>query len=63
MVVKFRRHLATEAEARALVRELFVSAADIEPDDQAKTLTIRVRLMANPSHGKAIAALFNDLNQ
>jgi hypothetical protein len=63
MVVLLRRHLATEAEARALVRELFVSAADIEPDDQAKTLTIKVHRMANPSHDKAIAALFNDLNQ
>lgn len=63
MVVLLRRHLATEAEARALVRELLVSAADIEPDDLAKTLTIRVHRMANPSHDKAIAALLNDLNQ
>ncbi len=50
MVVLLRRHLATQAEARALVRELLVSAADIEPDDAAQTLTIRVHRMAKPSH-------------
>ena len=61
MVALLRRHLAKEAEARALVRELFVSAADIEPDDVAKTLTIKVHRMANPAHDKAVAALLDDL--
>jgi len=61
MVALLRRHLSKEAEARALVRELLVSDADIEPDDTAKTLTIRIHRMANPSHDKAVAALLNDL--
>ena len=61
MVVLLRRHLGKEAEARALVRELFVSDADIEPDDTAKTLTIRIHRMANPSHDKAVAELLNEL--
>ena len=63
MVGLLRRHLAKEAEARALVRELLVSDADIEPDDLAKTLTIRVHRMANPSHDKAIAALLKELTE
>ena len=46
LVALLKRHLNKEEEARALVRELFVTAADIEPNDAAKTLTIR-----NPSHG------------
>jgi len=63
MVALLRRHLTKEAEARALVRELLVSSADIEPDDLAKTLTIRIHRMANPAHDKAVAALLDDLNQ
>ncbi len=61
MVSLLRRHLAKEAEARALVRELFVSDADIEPDPVAKTLTIRIHRMANPSHDKAVAAPLDEL--
>jgi len=61
MVALLRRHLAKEAEARALVRELFVSCADIQPDDVANTLTIKVHRMANPAHDKAVAALLGDL--
>ena len=56
-----QKHLRREDEARALVRELLVSSADIEPDDNAKTVTIRVHRMASPVHDKAIAALLHDL--
>lgn len=61
VVALLRRHLNKEDEARALVRELFVSAADIEPNDAAKTLTIKIHRMANPVHDKAIAALLEEL--
>jgi hypothetical protein len=61
VVALLRRHLNKEDEARALVRELFVSAADIEPDDAAKTLTIKIHRMANPVHDKAITALLEEL--
>ena len=56
-------HLKKEDEARARVRELFVSSADIEPDPSAKTLTIRIHRMACPAHDKAVEALLNDLNE
>jgi len=55
-------HLNKEAEARALIRELLVSAADIEPDETAGTLTVRIHRMACPAHDTAIAALLQDLN-
>ena len=58
-----RRHLKKEEEARALVRELFVSAADIEPDNAAKTLTIRIHRMASPAHDVAISALLAELSE
>jgi hypothetical protein len=61
LVALLKPHLNKEEEARALVRELFVTAADIEPNDAAKTLTIRIHRMAAPVHDKAIAALLQDL--
>jgi hypothetical protein len=63
MVALLRRHLQNEAEARALIRDLLVASADIEPDDLAKTLTIRIHHMANPAQNKAVAALLDDLNE
>jgi hypothetical protein len=63
LVGLLRPHLKKEEEARALVRELFVTSADIEPNDAAKTLTIRVHRMAAPVHDKAIAALLEDLTK
>jgi hypothetical protein len=63
MVGLLRRHLKNEADARALVRDLLVASADIEPDDLAKTLTIRIHHMANPAQNKAVAALLDDLTE
>jgi hypothetical protein len=63
MVALLRRHLKNEAEARALIRDLFVASADIEPDGRAKTLTIRIHRMANPAQDKAVAGLLDELTQ
>jgi transposase-like protein len=63
LVGLLRPHLAKEEEARALVRELFVSSADLEPNEQENTLTIRIHRMASPAHDKAISALLTELNQ
>ena len=38
-----RKHLANETEARALIREWFVSSVDSLPDDAAGTLEIHIR--------------------
>jgi hypothetical protein len=63
MVGMLRPHLAKEEEARALLRELFVSAADLRPDPGENTLHVRVHRMASPVHDRAIAALLKQLNQ
>ena len=63
MVAPLRRHLKNDDEARALIRDLFVASADIEPDDHAKILTIRIHRMANPKQDKAIAGLLDELTQ
>ena len=63
LVALLRRHLKNEDEARALIRDLFVASADIEPDERAKTLTIRIHRMANPAQDRAIAGLLEELTQ
>lgn len=63
LVGLLRPHLAKEEEARALIRELFVSGADLEPDEQNNRLYIRIHRMACPAHDKAIGALLNDITQ
>jgi hypothetical protein len=62
LVGLLRKHLANEAQARALIRELFVSSADLLPDDAAGTLNIRIHRMASPVHDRAIVLLLQDLN-
>ncbi len=61
MAAILRRHMAKEDEARSLVRELLISSADIEPDDFAGTLTIRIHRMTSPAHDEAISALLYEL--
>jgi hypothetical protein len=63
LVALLRRHLNKEDEARAVVRALFVSSADLAPDALAKTLTVKIHRMASPVHDRAIAALLTDLNE
>lgn len=61
LVAIIRKHLTKEDEARALIRELFVSSADLVPNEEEKTLTVRIHPMACPSHNKAIQALLLEL--
>ncbi len=61
LVNLLRPYLEKEDEARALIRELFVSSADIEPDEKSNILTIRIHRMACPAHDKAITQLLADL--
>ncbi|MDP2751097.1 MAG: hypothetical protein Q8O31_00600 [Rhodocyclaceae bacterium] len=63
LVTLLRRHLNKEDEARALVRALFVSSADLAPDAQGKTLTVKIHRMASPVHDRAIATQLTDLNE
>ncbi|MDT9226830.1 MAG: hypothetical protein P5683_25030, partial [Limnospira sp. PMC 1279.21] len=63
MVGLLRPHLTKEEEARALIRELFVSSADLRPSKEDNTLHVRVHRMASPVHDRAIHALLEALNE
>jgi hypothetical protein len=62
MVSMLKRHLKKEDEARAVIRALLVSSADIEPDAVANTLDIRIHRTATPAHDRAIEAMLAELN-
>ena len=55
--------LKKEEEARALVRQLLVSAADIMPNPVENTLTVQIHRMACPAHDKAVQALLATLTE
>jgi hypothetical protein len=63
LVSLLRPHLEKEDEARALIRELFVSSADIVPDESAQTLTVKIHRMASPAHDKVISLLLAELTE
>jgi hypothetical protein len=57
-----REVLAREDDARSLIRDLLQSEADLEPDLQACTLSVRFHPMANPRANRAIHHLAGVLN-
>ena len=62
LVQQLRPHLKRDDDARALLRQLFLSCADLIPDEAAKSLTVRIHRMTNPAHDKAVASLLETLN-
>ena len=57
-----KEHLAHPDEARALLRELFTTDADLLPDENQQTLTVRLHHLANPAADKTIRLLAQLLN-
>ncbi len=48
LAVILRPHLSNGDEARSLLREIFRTEADLVPDENARTLLIRLHHLANP---------------
>lgn len=63
LVATLRKYLNNEDEARALIRQLFVSAGDIEPCKKTNTLTIKIHRMTSPVQDKAIENLLEELTR
>ena len=57
-----REELAREDDARALLRDLYRSEADILPQLEQGILEVRVHAMANPRSNRAIQHLLTHLN-
>jgi len=63
MVNILRENMARTDDARQLMSAIFQSEADILPDYQKQTLTIRLHRLANHSNDRAIEDLCRELNE
>ena len=63
LVALIKPHLKNGDEARALIRELLVSSANISPDEIANTLTVSIHRMGSPYRDTACECLLNKLNK
>jgi len=62
MANSLREHLTRPDEARALLRALYTTEADLIPDPEAGTLTVRLHHGANAANDQIIATLCEELN-
>jgi len=62
MANSLREHLAHPDEARRLLQALYKTEADLLPDPEAGTLTVRLHHLANASSDQAIGKLCEELN-
>ena len=63
MASLLREHLARgDDDARALLRQIFQTEADLTPDLAANTLTVRLHHLTQAAHDQAIELLLADLN-
>ena len=61
-------HLLAESmsrpcDARSLARDIYRTEADLIPDRQSHTLTVRLHHMTNPAADKVVASICEELNQ
>ncbi len=63
MASLLREHMARgDDDARALLRQIFHTDADLTPDPAANTLTVRLHHLTQAAHDHAIDLLLSDLN-
>lgn len=62
MASMLRGHIARSDDARALLRQMFQSDADLTPDLVAKTLTVQLHHSTQAAHDRAIEQLLTELN-
>ena len=63
MASLLREHLARGGDdARALLRQIFQTEADLTPDLVAGTLTVKLHHLTQAAHDQAIEKLLEDLN-
>lgn len=62
MALILRDVLARPDDARSLLRQIYASDADLIPNENEKTLTVRLHHLTNHLSDKAVQNLFDDLN-
>ncbi|MCX6911690.1 MAG: hypothetical protein NT167_01290, partial [Verrucomicrobia bacterium] len=62
LAMALRQHMARTDDARALLREIFVTAADLCPDEVAGTLTVSLHHLSNACSDQLAATMAEELN-
>jgi hypothetical protein len=62
MVQIVREKMTRHDDARSLLRAIYQTEADLAPDHQAKTLTVRLHPLANASSDEAVRYLCDEIN-
>jgi hypothetical protein len=62
LVSLLREHLARSHDARTLVRQIFETEADLLPDINTKTLTVRIHHLTQAAHDQVLEKLCAALN-
>ena len=62
LAMSLRQHMARTDDARALLREIFVTAADLSPDEAAGTLTVSLHHLSNACSDQLAAKMAEKLN-
>ena len=62
MASLLREHIARSDDARALLRQIYQTDADLTPDLNASTLTVRLHHLTQAAHDHAIELLLVELN-
>jgi hypothetical protein len=62
LAMSLRAHMARTDDARALLREIFVTAADLSPDEAASTLTVNLHHLSNACSDQLASQLAQELN-
>jgi len=57
-----RQHMSRTDDARSLLRQVYETEADLDPDLVAKTLTVNLHHMTQAAHDRAISHLCEELN-
>ncbi len=63
MVNILREYILKKDEARSLVRQIFTTDADIEPDEKQGVLKIRIHNLTNPRNNRYVQKLCEILNE
>lgn len=63
LVSLLREHLARSDDAHTLVRQIFETEADLLPDLNAKTLTVRIHHLTQSAHDQVLEKLCSAVNE
>jgi len=62
LAMSLRQHMARTDDARALLREIFLTAADLCPDETAGTLTVNLHHLSNACSDQLATKMAEELN-